>query len=124
MKVPGQSEVEAAWHALPAETRDRIGIIAVDLVFQAFVHGDAYVATGSPRDRAVPGHSKAAQAIRNAAGEAENRRLNELHRVVECVLPDLFGPEGENPDWAESPARPSPVHPRSDERAQALGGAS
>lgn len=100
MKVPCQSEVEAAWHALPTETRNSIGIIAVDLVFQAFVHGDAYVATGSPKDRAVPGCSRAARAIRDAAAEAENRRLNELHRVVESVLPDLFGPEGDNPDWA------------------------
>ncbi|AYO83688.1 hypothetical protein [Methylobacterium brachiatum] len=98
--VPGKAQVEAAWRALPAETRDRIGIIATDLVFQAFVHGDAYVATGSPRDRAVPGRSKAAQAIRDAAADAETARLNELHRVVESALPCLFGPASENPEWA------------------------
>lgn len=98
--VPGLPEVAAAWHSLPPETRDRIGIIAVDMVFQAFVHGDAYVATGSPKDRAVPGRSKAAHAIRDAAGEAETVRLNELHRVVEGLIPDLFGPAGQNPEWA------------------------
>ena len=100
MSVPGQTEIEMAWHALPAEIRDRIGIIAVDMVFQGFVYGDAYVAIKQPRDRAVPGRSKAHQAIRAAAAEAENRRLNELTRVIEGVLPDLFGAPGENPEWA------------------------
>ena len=98
--VPDLAAVTAAWHALPAETRDRIGIIAVDLVFQGFVYGDAYVATKRPTDRPVPGRSKAHQAIRNAAAEAETRRLNELTHVVEEVLPDLFGPPGENPAWS------------------------
>ncbi|MDP4024430.1 hypothetical protein Q8W71_17535 [Methylobacterium sp. NEAU 140] len=98
--IPGQAEVEAAWRSLPPRTRDRIGVIATDLVFQAFVHGDAFVATGAPKDRAVPGRSRAAQAIRDAAAEAETERLNELHQVVERNLPDLFGPDGGNPAWA------------------------
>ena len=98
--IPGRVEIAAAWRALPAQTRDRIGFIATNLVFQAFVHGDAYVATGSPKDRAVPSRSKAAQAIRDAAADAETARLNELHRVVESALPCLFGSTGENPDWA------------------------
>lgn len=100
MIVPGQHEIETAWRAMSSENRDHIGIIAIDLVFQAFVHGDAYVAAGAPDDRAVLGTSKAAQAIRDAAGDAETRRLNELHRVIEDALPDLFGPPGDNPAWS------------------------
>ncbi|XYD07457.1 hypothetical protein R1A27_20330 [Methylobacterium sp. NMS12] len=98
--VPGRAQVEASWHALPSEAQNRIGVIATDMVFQAFVHGDSFVATGQPKDRAVPKRSKAHQAIREAAGEAETERLNELHRVVEAAIPALFGPDGQNPDWA------------------------
>ncbi|MCJ2098975.1 hypothetical protein [Methylobacterium sp. E-046] len=94
--VPDQAQVEAAWCALSAETRDRIGIIATDMVFQSFVSGDAC----APKDRAVPGWSKKARAIRDAAMDASCQRLTEVHNVVEAVLPDLFGPVGQNPDWA------------------------
>lgn len=96
MTVPDQPEIEAAWHALSAETRDRIGIIAVDMVFQSFIGGDGY----APADRAVAGRSKAAHAIRGEAQDASCRRLTEIHHVIEDALPDLFGPDGENPEWA------------------------
>ncbi len=98
MTVPGLPDIEAAWRGLAAETRDRIGIIAVDMVFQGFVYGDVYVVNGTPDDRAVSDES-----IRGAAAEAEDRRLNELHSVVEAALPGLFGPEGENPAWCANP---------------------
>lgn len=98
MTVPGQLDVEAAWFGLPPDLRDRIGIIAVDMVFQGFVYGDAYVAIGQPED--MPVRDKAA---RDAACAAENRRLNELTRVVEDALPSLFGATGENPAWSENP---------------------
>lgn len=94
--IPGQAEVEAAWHALPAGTRDTIGIIATDMVFQAFVSGDAF----GPKDQPVPGRSRRAQSIRGEASEATCRRLTELHNVIEDVLPVLFGSAGQNPDWA------------------------
>lgn len=94
--VPGQAEVEAAWLALSAETRDAIGIIATDMVFQAFVSGDAF----GPKDQPVPGRSKRAQKIRGEASDACCRRLTELHTVIEDVLPALFGSAGQNPDWA------------------------
>lgn len=100
MTIPGQPEVEAAWLALPADVRNRIGTIAVDMVFRAYVHGDFYVATGHPAERPVPGESEAAHAIRAEADEASNARLTELHKVVERAIPDLFGPAGENPEWA------------------------
>ena len=103
MSIPTLADVTAAWHALPAETRDRIGICAVDYVFQGFVHGDLYVAIGQPEDRAVFD-----DAIREAAAEAENRRLNELNTIIETALPDLFGPAGENPAWSEN-AGPAPT---------------
>lgn len=61
----------------------------------------ADVVSGISKDRAVPGRGKASQAIRYAAAEAENRRLNdELPRIVESAQSDLFGPEGKNPSWA------------------------
>ncbi|WP_345819896.1 hypothetical protein ABC766_27070 [Methylobacterium fujisawaense] len=94
--VPGQAEVEAAWHALSMETRDAIGIIATDMVFQAFVSGDAF----GPKDQPVPGRSKRAQKIRGEASDACCRRLTELHIVIEDALPALFGSAGQNPDWA------------------------
>ena len=68
------------------------------MVSQGFVYGDAYVVNGTPEDRAVSD-----EVIRGAAAEAEGRRLNELHSVVEGALPDLFGPDGENPAWCENP---------------------
>lgn len=96
--VPGQPEIEAAWRSLPPETRDRIGIAVVDMVFQEFVHGDAYVAVGQPEDLAVFD-----EGIRTAAAEAANRRLNELTPLIEGLFPHLFGHPGENPAWCENP---------------------
>ncbi|MDH2311461.1 hypothetical protein [Methylobacterium brachiatum] len=98
--VPGKAQVEAAWRALPAETKDRIGIIATDMVFQGFVHGDDCVVANQPESRPVPGDTDAAHAIRIAAEAAGNARLSELYRVIEAEIPGLFGPEGQNPDWA------------------------
>lgn len=97
--IPGQAEIKAAWHALPAETRDRIGIAVVDMVFQEFVSGDAYIATEQFEDLPVYDPD-----IRAAAMDAANRRLNELPRLVEDALPDLFGKD-ENPAWSENPGK-------------------
>lgn len=94
--VPGAAQVDAAWYGLAPTTRDRIGAIAIDMVFQAFVSGDAC----APNDRAVRGWSKRARAIRDAAMDASCQRLTEIHHVVEDALPNLFGPQGENPEWA------------------------
>jgi len=100
--VPDQSQIRAAWYGLPAETRDDIGIIATDMVFQAFVSGDAF----GPKDQPVPGRSKRAHTIRGEASEASCCRLTELHNVVEGVLPALFGTTGQNPDWAVAMGAP------------------
>ena len=96
--MPGPGDINAAWMGLPAAERDRIGLIAVDMAFQGFVFGDAYVASGQPEDLAVQDG-----AIREAAGIAEDRRLNELHAAIEAALPELFGPDGENPAWCDNP---------------------
>lgn len=101
-KIP---ETETAWMSLPAAERDRIGLIAVDMVFQGFIFGDAYVACGQHEDRAVQD-----EAIRETAGIAEDRLLNELHAAIEAALPELFGPDGENPAWCDNPG-PRPVKP-------------
>lgn len=92
MRVPGPVELSAAWSALPLSLRDHIGFIALDMVFQGFLSGDAY----AEEDKVL--------ADRRDRGEAENRStasLNELHRVIEDALPDLFGPDGENPAWSQ-----------------------
>ncbi|KQP35967.1 hypothetical protein [Methylobacterium sp. Leaf100] len=113
MKIPGPVEINTAWRDLPVYLRDHIGFIAFDMVFQGFLSGQAYAL----EDRVL-----ASDDDRGEAYDRECKRLVELYRAVEDAVPDLFGPEGENPDWAESTA--SPFHPRSDGRAQALGGAS
>lgn len=102
-EVPGPSDIAAAWHSLPAETRDRIGIIAVDMVFQEFVYGDDCVACGQPEDRAFPDDTPEHDAIRGAAAEASNRRLNELTPLIQGLFPHLFGQPGENPTWCPNP---------------------
>lgn len=93
MKVPSPVEVSAAWNALPLSLRDQIGLIALDMVFQSFLSGDAYA------------ESDKVLSDRNARGEADERssaRLCELYRVIENALPDLFGPDGDNPVWART----------------------
>lgn len=101
--MPGPSDIKAAWHGLPAETRDRIGVIAVDMVFQDFVHGDACVVNGQPEDRPFPDETEEHIAIRCAAMDATTRRLNELTPLIEGALPYLFGSDGENPAWCPNP---------------------
>ena len=101
--MPSPSDIEAAWHGLPAETRDRIGVIAVDMVFQEFVHGDVCVVNGQPEDRPFPDETDEHIAIRCAAMDATNQRLNELTPLIEVALPHLFGSDGENPAWCPNP---------------------
>ncbi|MCJ2076547.1 hypothetical protein MKK68_12925 [Methylobacterium sp. E-016] len=98
MTVPGQFDVEAAWYGLPPDLRDRIGIIAVDIVFQGFVYGDAFVVFGRPAG--MPVGDEVAQ---GAACEAKTRRLNELTRVIEAALPDLFAPTIGTPVRSDNP---------------------
>lgn len=99
MTIPGLPEIEAAWRGLPTEIRDRIGIIALDMVFQAFVSGDGY----APADRPVED-----EGLRHEANETCDRRLTQLHAEIEAALPDLFGPDGGNPSWCDNPG----PHPR------------
>lgn len=91
MKIPGPVEVSAAWSGLPASLRDHIGFIALDMVFQGFLSGQGH----APEDRVLPSDED-----RGEAYDRECRGLTELYRTVEDALPDLFGPEGENPAWA------------------------
>jgi hypothetical protein len=91
MKVPGPVELSAAWSQLPDPVRDHIGFIALDMVFQGFLHGDAY----APEDRVLRSDE-----ARGEAGVRSDSLLSELFRTIEDALPDLFGPEGENPAWS------------------------
>ncbi|NEU13555.1 hypothetical protein G3T14_15655 [Methylobacterium sp. BTF04] len=91
MKVPGPVELSAAWSHLPVPLRDSIGFIALDMVFQGFLHGDAY----APDDRVLQSDE-----ARGEAGVRSDNLLSELFRTIENALPDLFGPEGENPAWS------------------------
>lgn len=103
MRAPELSDIEAAWHSLPAEIQAQIGIAVVDMVFQEFVHGDAWVVNGQPEDRPFPDDTEEHIAIRCAAMDATNRRLNELTPLIEGALPHLFGLDGENPAWCANP---------------------
>ncbi|MCC0808556.1 hypothetical protein FPV16_20495 [Methylobacterium sp. W2] len=91
MRVPTIDDVRTAWMRLPASQRDEIGLLAVDLAFQGYLYGDLV-----PEEDQV----LADQDERDAAGDRENDRLNEIHRAVTAALPDLFGPTGEHPAWA------------------------
>lgn len=97
--MPGPADIEAAWYGLPVETQARIGIAVVDMVFQEFVYGDSCVVSEQPEDRPFPDDTPEHEAIRGAASEASNRRLNELTPLIEGALPHLFGAPGENPAW-------------------------
>ena len=99
MKVPGPVELSAAWSGLPVSLRDHIGFIAFDMVFQGFLSGQAY----APEDRVL-----SCDAARGEAYDRECRGMTELYRTVEDAVPDLFGPEGENPAWCANPG-PSPT---------------
>ncbi|GJE19538.1 hypothetical protein [Methylobacterium marchantiae] len=92
MTVPTLDDVRAAWMRLPAEKRDEIGLLAVDLVFQGFLYGDLV----PEEDQALSDHD-----ARDLAGDRENDRLNEIHRTVTAALPDLLGPNGAHPAWVE-----------------------
>lgn len=98
MTIPDISEVAAAWHGLPAEKRDLIGILVVDMALQGFVSGEAYIVGGQPEDLAVRDED-----VRGTAKCAEDELLTTLVQVVEAALPDLFGAPGENPMWCENP---------------------
>ncbi|WP_019905673.1 hypothetical protein [Methylobacterium sp. 77] len=91
MMVPNLNDVRAAWMRLPAEKRDEIGLLAVDLAFQGYLYGDLV----PEKDQVLPDQDE-----RDAAGDRENDRLDEIHRTVTVALPDLFGLDGEHPPWA------------------------
>lgn len=103
MTVPDLSVIEAAWASLPPDIQARIGVAVVDMVFQEFVYGDACVVNGQPEDRPFPDETEEHIAIRCAAMDATNRRLNELTPLIQGALPDLFGADGENPAWCPNP---------------------
>lgn len=91
MKIPGPVEVSAAWSGLPDSLRDHIGFIAFDMVFQGFLSGQSH----AEEDYVLPSDED-----RGEAFDRECKGLSELYRIVEDAVPDLFGPEGENPAWA------------------------
>lgn len=108
MKVPGPTELKAAWKRLPSTARDRIGLVVLDMILQEFIHGDACVVGGQPEDRPFPDDTDQHEQIRGAAAEASNRRLNELTPLIHDLFPDLFGQPSENPMWCANPG-PGPV---------------
>ena len=91
--VPTRSEINAAWIFLPAETQRRIGLLALDMVWQAFLSGDAY----APEDYVLRDEDE-----RGAASDLCSKALTELHIIIEDALPVLFGLPGEDPTWAQS----------------------
>ena len=93
MLIPTTSEINAAWISLPAETQRRIGVLALDMVWQAFLSGDAY----APEDRVLRDED-----ARGTACDLSSKALTELHTLIEGALPELFGLPGEDPTWAQS----------------------
>lgn len=96
MKVPGSVELGTAWNALPLSLRDHIGFIAMNTVFQGFLGGEAYC----PEDRVLHSDEERGEAV-----DREGKGLTDLYRIIEDALPDLFGPDGENPAWAQPAIR-------------------
>ncbi|APX83983.1 hypothetical protein BV511_04160 [Methylorubrum extorquens] len=103
MTIPTIADVTAAWHSLPSEKRDFIGILVVDMVLQGFISGEAYIVGEQPDDLAVVDED-----IRGRAKCAEDELITTVTQVVEAALPSLFGAPDENPMWCENPgARPA-----------------
>lgn len=95
MKVPTDQDVRGAFMRLPVHTREEIGALAVSMVFYAFLSGDAY----AHEDRVFQDGK-----LRDEAEDRSNHLLGHLHNRIESLLPDLFGPPGDNPAWAEGEA--------------------
>lgn len=93
MKVPGPADITVALERLPEGQRFVILHHAVNMVFQGFLSGSAY----APEDRVLSD-----EVARDKAGERESLILQQLYAIVERDLPELFGPEGENPAWSEN----------------------
>ena len=82
----------AAWAGLPPETRDTLGTLLVNTVFQDLLAGDAY----SEKNRIVTDDGQ-----RSAAIERHEQLFRQIYDDVAAALPALFGPEGEHPAWVE-----------------------
>lgn len=91
MNIPGRLDVCAALENLPADQVFAIAEHAVRLVLAGFISGDAY----APEDRPVRDPE-----ARELAHKEDCELLTDLYPLVEGMLPDLFGPEGELPAWA------------------------
>ena len=93
IKVPGTEDARAAWLGLSPETRDRIGTLAVDHILQMFLIGD----DTEPGRQPLRGDFGAeCEAVRRA-----DAALNEMWRLIEDQLPDLFGADETGPAWAK-----------------------
>ena len=93
MMVPNSDDLSAAWAGLPAATRNHIGFVALNMVFQGFLSGSAY---------GLEDYVLASDDDRGEAYDQECRGLTELYRTIEDALPDLFGPAGESPAWSQT----------------------
>ena len=79
-----------AWRRLDPMRRDEIGTIAVAMVFTAFLSGRA----------AHPDDWVLAPEAAHDADRVSDRLLDMLHANIAEMIPELFGPEGDHPDWA------------------------
>lgn len=78
------------WAAMPAAQQAKIGALAIEWAFSTFVSGIAH----APADRLCDA------AIRDEAERRSNDLLSAIPARIEAALPDLFGPDGEDPAWA------------------------
>lgn len=78
------------WAALPAAKRDEIGATVLAWAFADFVSGAGH----ADEDKLCN------EAVRDEATRDCDRLFPELLALVPAALPEVFGPEGEDPPWA------------------------
>ncbi len=91
LNVPGPSDLQAAWDALPAETRDRIGVHALTFAFYDWLATD---------DQAPPGDRLLPDAVVDFCDELANEATNDIFTLAAKACPALYGGPEEGPPWA------------------------
>lgn len=78
------------WACLTPAKQAEIGSLVLEWVFADFVSG-----SGHAEDDKLCSEEIRSEAIRNC-----DRLLPELLTLVPATLPEMFGPDGEDPPWA------------------------
>lgn len=79
-----------AWRLLSPATQAEIGAAVIGMALAQYMHGDAMAEADQFHD----------DALREAASDVEHDILNRLDDRLWALLPDLYGPDGDHPQWA------------------------